>query len=118
MAMAGIRPARALELMSLCLGRTPDLKGAKPVLDAVCRAAAAAGDLVTARQALAVLEAAARDTGDGDLPQEARRAVAAFAKKARKGAGAAAQGPAKGGGPGKGGPGKGQRGGGGGGRRR
>jgi hypothetical protein len=116
MAVAGDCPARALELMSLCLDRMPWLRIAKPVLDTACRAAAAAGDIGTARLALSVLEAAARDTGCGDLPQEARRAVAAFAKKARKGAGAAAPGAGKGspgkGGPGKGGPAKGGRGGG------
>jgi hypothetical protein len=102
--------------MSLSLDRMPDLRAAKPVLDAACRAAAAEGDLDTARLALAMLEAAARDTGYGELPQESRRVVSALAKKVRKGAGSAAPGPAASGagkgGPGKGGSGKGRRGGG------
>jgi hypothetical protein len=112
------RPARALELTGMCLTSFQDTATVKWILDAACRSAAAAGDLGTARGCLAVLEALARDTGRGDLPQEARREVAALVKKARKGSGAGAPsvpgkgGPGKGG-PGKGGRGKGQRGGGG-----
>jgi hypothetical protein len=60
---------------------------AKPALDAACRSAERAGDLDSARRALAILEAAALDTGHEGLPVYARKAVAALEDKAGAGAG-------------------------------